>query len=132
MYKVCSHACTRCYTVSQGHDNFDVLRPELVNGLCWPGEGRELGTVEMNLTSHQLQANQQQQKLASNSEIHCLQTIETSVWAIPDDFSIANEIMRVMICARAQRERQIRGCNIHGSLTGAHNEHYALLVLNNM
>ena len=54
-----------------------------MNSLCWLGEGRELGTVEVNLTSHQLrmQANQQRknyQKLAnSGSETHSLQTIVT-------------------------------------------------------
>ena len=47
------HVYTCCYTVSQGHDNFDILRPELMNSLCWLGEGRELGTVEVNLTSRE-------------------------------------------------------------------------------
>ena len=44
---------TCCYAVSQGHDNSDVLRSELMNSPGWLGEGRELGTVEVNLTSHE-------------------------------------------------------------------------------
>ena len=67
------HECTCCYTVSQGHDNFDILRPELMNGLHWLGEWRELGAVEVNLTSHQVEANQQRnnhQRLANSSETH--------------------------------------------------------------
>jgi hypothetical protein len=40
---------TCCHTISQGHDNFDVLRPELMNGLCWLCEGRELGAVEADV-----------------------------------------------------------------------------------
>ena len=47
------HVRTCCNTISQGHDNFDVLWPELMNSLCWLSERRKLGTVEVNLTSHQ-------------------------------------------------------------------------------
>ena len=64
------HGCTCCYTVTQGHDNFDILRPELMNGLCWLGEGRKLGAVEVNLTSHQLQANQQRNNHQRLAETH--------------------------------------------------------------
>ena len=51
-----------------------------MNSPCWLGEGRELGAVEVNLASHQLQASQQrknQQRLpnSSTSKTHSLETL---------------------------------------------------------
>ena len=63
---------TCCNTISQGHDNFDVLWPELMNSLCWLSERQELGTVEVDLTSpHQNhQQGKNKQNLAIASETH--------------------------------------------------------------
>ena len=58
------------YTVAEVHDHFDILRPQLVHGLCRIRDRRELRAVEVYLTAAHPQQDEGEKRTAHQTNGH--------------------------------------------------------------